>query len=61
MTLKEARLMSGKTQEQAAEEIGVTGGAISQWESGKTHPRFSCLPAVAKCYGVRVDDLLNEY
>jgi len=35
MARKDARL----TQDQVAERLGITKGAVSQWESGKTEQR----------------------
>lgn len=60
MTLKDARLFSGKTQEEAAAELGVTIGAISQWEHGLSRPRWAMVKKVAKCYGVSVEELFDD-
>lgn len=52
MDLKEriltARTEAGMTQEQLAEAVGKTRGAVAQWESGDVRPRHSTLAAIAK-------------
>ena len=38
MKIKEMRKRSGMTQEEVAHQIGVTQGAVWQWESGMVMP-----------------------
>lgn len=54
-----ARTKSGISQEKAAAELGVTGAAVSMWETGKTQPRASLLAKIAALYGVTIDELLR--
>ena len=60
LNIKELRKAQGMTQEQLAKLIGVTQGAISQWEEGLTHPAFSKLRKLATALGVTMDDLIGE-
>ena len=39
--------------------LGVTQGAVSQWESGLSSPAASKLTRLAHYYGCSVDDLLR--
>lgn len=57
LTLKAARANAGLTQMQAAEKIGVTHCTISSWETGKNFPSKKNIIALAKVYGVDVNDL----
>ena len=52
---KDARM----TQEQLAEALGVTVGAIYKWENGRSLPEISLLIEMADLFGVSVDVLLN--
>lgn len=47
------------TQEQLAEHIGVTKGAVSKWENGSTLPDVTTLPLLAAYFDVSVDALLG--
>ena len=59
-TLKEERTRCKMTQEFVAESIGVSRQAVSKWESGKSDPSTSNLVALAKLYGISVEDLLKN-
>lgn len=48
------------TQEFVAETLGVSRQAVSKWENGTSDPSTSNLFALAKLYGVSVEDLLKE-
>lgn len=48
------------TQQQLAELVGVTSGAVSMWERGATIPRSDRLVIVADVLGVKVEDLIGE-
>ena len=48
------------TQEQLAESLGVTPGAVYKWETGVSDPSTSNLLALAKLYGVSAEELLRE-
>ena len=47
------------TQDQLAQELGITAQAISKWENGQSYPDIMLLPKLAAVYGVRVDELLG--
>ena len=46
--LKELRKEKGITQEQMAEELGVSGRTISRWETGSNMPDISLLVEIAE-------------
>ena len=48
------------TQEFVAETIGVSRQAVSKWEKGDSDPSTSNLFALAKLYGISVEELLKE-
>ena len=47
------------TQDQLAQELGITAQAISKWENGQSYPDIMLLPKLAAVFGVRVDELLG--
>lgn len=47
------------TQEQLAEALGVTVGAVSKWESGSTTPEIETLVRIADFFDLSVDALLG--
>lgn len=53
------RKEKGMTQRELGEAIGVSGSAVSQWESGGT-PDISLLPALSDILGVTVDALFGR-
>jgi len=59
-TLKKYRTKSGMTQEFVAERLGVSRQAVSKWENGTSDPSTSNLIALAKLFGVSVEELLKE-
>ena len=54
------RLSQGMTQERLAQRMGVTPQAVSKWENGTSDPSTSNLCALAKLYGIPVEELLHE-
>lgn len=60
MSFAAARKKAGLNQVDAAKALGVTQGAISMWENGRTKPRSAQIVEIAKLYGVTVDELLKE-
>ena len=58
--IREARQLKGITQEQLAKMLGITQGAVAQWENGMTHPSFDMLPKVAEALGMTVDELIGK-
>ena len=59
MKIKEMRKRSGMTQEEVAHQIGVTQGAVWQWESGMVMPTVVNLQKLAAALNCTVDELLQ--
>lgn len=57
--VKQWRKFKGLTQEQLAERIGVTPGAISQLEMGRVRYTQNMLEALADEFGCKPGDILN--
>ncbi len=47
------------SQEYLAEQLGVTRQAVSKWESGASEPSTANLLALAKLYGISLDELVG--
>ena len=58
--LKAHRTEKQMTQEFVAETLGVSRQAVSKWENGTSDPSTSNLCALAKLYGIPVEELLHE-
>mgnify|MGYP002711881572 CR=1 FL=1 len=58
--LKKLRLRSGLTQQELAEKLCITQGAISQWELGNASPSAQKLPEIARIFGCTVDALFQD-
>ncbi len=58
--LQELRKQKGLTQEEFAKALYVSRTAISKWESGRGYPNIDSLKAIAKFFGVTVDELLSN-
>lgn len=59
-TLKEIRKQHHISQIELAQGIGVTQGAVSQWESGIAKPTLENLIAIARFFGCKLDDLIEK-
>lgn len=59
-SLKSRRTGKGFTQEYVAEALGVSRQAVSKWENGTSEPSTANLMALAKLYGLSVDELLRQ-
>ena len=59
--LQELRKRKGLTQEELAAYLYVSRAAVSKWESGRGYPNIDSLKAIAKFFGVTVDDLLSSH
>ncbi len=57
--IQAARKRLGMTQEQLAERLGVSGQAVSKWESDISCPDITALPTLADIFGISVDELLR--
>ena len=58
--LKKFRIAKNLTQEQVADALRVTAQTVSRWECANTLPDVLTLPALAKLYGVMVDDFYKK-
>ena len=58
--LKTYRVTCKMTQEFVAERLGISKQAVSKWESGKSEPSTSNLIALAKLYGISVEEILEK-
>lgn len=58
-TIKRLREAKGLTQIQLAERIGVSGKAVSKWETLKGLPDISLIESLAKALGVSVIELMS--
>lgn len=56
-TIKSLRKKKGLSQAQIALKLGITQGAVSQWENGLTEPAVDQLIALAKIFDVTLYDL----
>ena len=57
--LQELRKHKGLTQEELAELLFVSRTAVSKWESGRGYPNIDSLKAIARFFGVTIDELLS--
>ena len=57
--LKGLRREKGITQEQLAEELGVSSRTISRWETGNNMPDLSLLVEVAEYFDVSIPEIIN--
>ena len=57
--LQYLRKQKGITQEELAVKLFVSRAAVSKWESGRGYPNIDSLKAIAKFYGVTIDNLLS--
>ena len=58
--LQELRKQKGLTQEELAEKLYVSRTAVSKWESGRGYPNIDSLKAIARFFGVTVDQLISS-
>lgn len=56
-TIRELREAAGLTQAQLAARLGLAPATIYAWEARKNEPRASQLRALAKLFGVSMDDI----
>ena len=58
--IKNARITAQLTQEQVAEELGVSRQTLSNWENGRTYPDIVSVIKMSDLYAVSLDHLLKE-
>ena len=58
--LARLRKEKGMTQEQLANELGISYQAVSKWENELSSPDISALPLLADIFGVSVDALFGR-
>ena len=56
----ENRKRLGMTQDQLAEQLGVTAQAVSKWENDQSCPDITMLPKLAEIFGISTDELLGR-
>lgn len=56
--LNAARVNAGLTQEDVAKRLGKSKNTIVSWEKGKSSPDIETGKALAKLYGVSINDLI---
>ena len=57
--LKELRKEKNLTQEQLAEQLGVSNRTVSRWETGSNMPDISMLVEIADLYEVSIPEIIN--
>lgn len=58
--IKKYRKQHNMTQQQLANALNVTQGAVNHWEHGKTKPKLETLFLMAQLFGCTVDDLVKK-
>lgn len=58
--LMRLRKQKGLSQEEFANEVGVSRQTVSKWELGVSTPEMEKLIQMSNFFGVSVDDLLNS-
>lgn len=54
------RKQQGMTQEQLANQLGVTNQAVSKWELDQSCPDVQLLPQLADVFGITLDELFGR-
>lgn len=57
--IRDARIRKGMTQAGLAETIGVSQGAVGQWEQGMTIPRPKHIVRLSTLLDIPVEELLK--
>lgn len=58
--LKDARKNAGLSQEQLAQKLCVSRGAVAKWETDKGYPDIINLKAISKLLDVSIDSLVDD-
>ena len=59
VNIKRLRQNKGLTQEKLGEVLGISGQAVSKWESGAALPDITILPELADYFGISIDELMG--
>ena len=59
--IKKYRKVSGFTQEEMANRLGVTTPAVNKWENGNSNPDIELLAPIARLLHISLDTLLSFY
>lgn len=59
LSIRKQRKAERKSQAELAEALGVTQGAVSQWETGLTMPTLPMLAKIAEVLHCTTDALLS--
>ena len=57
--IAEQRRKMNLTQDQLAEQMGVSSQAVSKWENDLSCPDITLLPSLSDLFGISVDELLR--
>ena len=58
--LQKLRKEKGISQEQLAEQLGVTRQSVSKWESGASYPEMDKIVALCNMFHCDMDALINK-
>lgn len=58
--IKILRLRTGLSQDEIASKIGVSGATWSDYERGKTEPKFSTLVSISHYFIISIDTLIKD-
>jgi len=56
-TIRDLREAAGLTQLELAVRVGVTPSAVYNWERGRNEPKATQLRALARAFGVPMDEI----
>ena len=54
------RKQKNMTQEQLANQIGISAQAVSGWERGVGYPDITLLPGISHALGISIDELMGN-
>lgn len=57
--IKQLRHKAGLTQEELANQLGISAQSVSKWENAITMPDINLLPALSGVFGVSIDELFD--
>lgn len=58
--IKSLREQHGLTQNEFAEQLGVSGKAVCTWEKGTRQPRMGVIEKMAKLYNIKKSDIIED-